>query len=207
MVHDNFHESYLNLTVKTLRMLKWVGKNCENIRYLVKLDDDVYLNVPALLNFLHQTVVNKNSENLIAGFKYNKIKIDSNPNSKWYTPPHTMWEMDRFPDFVSGICYVLGSRARKDLYVNALTTKLFHLEDVFLTGIVREKYLAVDVVHIPGIHVGWFLNEKVHTFPCDFVEDVVAVHSLSAVQVGCYNKLRDYCETKFLSWLPVLLLC
>jgi len=229
LVHDNFKESYLNLTVKTLRMLKWVGQHCDNVRYLVKLDDDVYLNVPKLLGFLHDIVANrfteKDSKNLIAGFKYNNIKIDSDPTSKWYTPPSlfetymrnstthlSLWppnpKIDRFPDFVSGICYVLGSRARKDLYLHALSTPLFHLEDVFLTGIVRARHLGLlDVVDIPGMHVTWVFHNKMYMFPCDIVHYVVAAHALTANQIGCYNKLQDYCERGYASWFPILLLC
>ncbi|CAG7726415.1 unnamed protein product [Allacma fusca] len=67
LVVDNFRESYLNLTVKTLRMLKWTIQNCHDARFVVKIDDDVHLNLPRFIEYL-QKVPDAESRTLIADF-------------------------------------------------------------------------------------------------------------------------------------------
>lgn len=203
MIFDNFTESYLNLTIKTLRMLKWVNRHCGNVRYMVKIDDDVYLNTPLLLNFLLGLDI-PTGANLIAGHKYKNIRIDSDPSSKWYTP-HFLWVAGSFPDFVGGFNYILGSTARADLYHSALNNPLFHLEDVFLTGMVRESHLKVGVVDIPEIYVGWNIKDKFTTFPCHFLHNIVTIHSLTASEIKCYRRMEEFCQN--FPFLPLILLC
>lgn len=45
-------EAYPQLTVKTAHLFHWVATNCPNSNYVVKVDDDVYVNVARLLSVL-----------------------------------------------------------------------------------------------------------------------------------------------------------
>lgn len=47
-----FQDSYRNLTLKTLSGLNWADKHCPLARYILKTDDDVYVNVPELVSEL-----------------------------------------------------------------------------------------------------------------------------------------------------------
>lgn len=204
IIVDDFEESYLNLTVKTLRMLKWVESNCPRVNYLGKLDDDVHLNMPLVLSFLSQYYAKfpNQTADLIAGHKYIRIERDTDPNSKWFTP-EILWKR-KFPNFVSGVFYVLGNRAKSELYNGALQSNLFHLEDVFLTGMIRKKFLSQDVVDIPGITIDWRFEHKM-TFPCSFAKNTPAAHPLSANEIKCFSKVPDYCWKLF--FVPLFLLC
>lgn len=44
-----FQDSYRNLTLKTLTGLSWADKYCPMARYVLKTDDDVFVNVPELV--------------------------------------------------------------------------------------------------------------------------------------------------------------
>lgn len=230
MILDNFFETYLRLTIKTLRMLKWVEVHCPRVPYLIKIDDDVYFNAAKMFGFLHDisssTIDQESGEtieipaqDLIAGYKYNRIEKDSNPFSKWYSPP-SVWGSEPFPDFVSGICYILGSRVRSQLYHGGLERKLFHLEDVFLTGMVREEVVtktnnklaqeghdggfSLDVVSIPGVqlhHLHWSLGWKLST-GCSAFQNITLLHSLSPKEILCYHQMEGRCneDPTFKSW-------
>ena len=42
LVVEDFQESYLNLTVKTTYLLKWLNSSyCSRARFILKVDDDV----------------------------------------------------------------------------------------------------------------------------------------------------------------------
>ncbi|XP_054425179.1 beta-1,3-galactosyltransferase 4 [Pteronotus mesoamericanus] len=47
-----FQDSYRNLTLKTLSGLNWANKHCPMARYVLKTDDDVFVNVPELVSEL-----------------------------------------------------------------------------------------------------------------------------------------------------------
>ena len=50
MVVEDFQETYLNLTVKTTFLLKWVSSSaCSRAEFIFKVDDDVYVSPENLL--------------------------------------------------------------------------------------------------------------------------------------------------------------
>ncbi|XP_020855044.1 beta-1,3-galactosyltransferase 4 [Phascolarctos cinereus] len=54
IVQAAFTDSYRNLTLKTLSGLAWAARYCPNVHYVLKTDDDVYINVPGLVAELDQ---------------------------------------------------------------------------------------------------------------------------------------------------------
>ena len=52
MIIEDFHDTYLNLTLKTTFLLKWVRDNCTRVKYVFKVDDDVFVNPDRLWSSL-----------------------------------------------------------------------------------------------------------------------------------------------------------
>lgn len=50
-------DSYKNLTLKVLYMVEWASTYCSNARFFMKTDDDVFLNVPLVLDFIAKIMV------------------------------------------------------------------------------------------------------------------------------------------------------
>ncbi|KAM7302035.1 putative galactosyltransferase [Ixodes scapularis] len=48
IIMSNFTESYYNLSLSTVTLLRWAVENCAGYDYLVKADDDAFLNLTAL---------------------------------------------------------------------------------------------------------------------------------------------------------------
>jgi len=180
MIFDDFQETYLNLTLKTVRMLKWVQTFCADVKYLLKVDGDVYFNMKKLVNFL-ESLDELSAKHLIAGHVYNSIKADTNYNSKWYTPPSVY--QGRLPSFVAGFFYVLGSTSRSRLFDEVFKTAPFHLEDVFLTGFVRNS-TDLKTVNIIDIRVFWTYADRYK--PSCFLNNYVAVHPVPAYKLACW---------------------
>ena len=56
-MQEDFVDSYANLTVKSLMMLKWFSQSCsDKALYLMKTDDDMYVN---LVNLYDMVKTNK----------------------------------------------------------------------------------------------------------------------------------------------------
>ncbi|NXX72580.1 B3GT4 galactosyltransferase, partial [Spizella passerina] len=52
ILQGDFADSYANLTRKTLLLLRWARACCAAAPFLLKADDDVFVNVPAVATYL-----------------------------------------------------------------------------------------------------------------------------------------------------------
>ena len=57
IVQERFVDSYYNLTVKSLMVLKWATQNCHGFSYVLKADDDVFVNVKNLIDIVHRVAI------------------------------------------------------------------------------------------------------------------------------------------------------
>ena len=61
-------------------MLKWVTTNCQQAKYLMKTDDDMFVNIPMLLKILKAK--SQSAGTLIGSLICNARPI-SDPKNKW----------------------------------------------------------------------------------------------------------------------------
>ena len=97
IIQESFIDSYANLTVKSLMLLKWFTHNCDNTQYLLKTDDDMYINLPKLYEIVQ---ANKKPNLLLGSLICNAIPI-KDPYNKWYVPSY-MFSGKRYPNYLSG---------------------------------------------------------------------------------------------------------
>merc|ERR1711894_270919 len=53
IVQEDFEDTYHNLTLKTIMGLKWMAIFCPQAEFVLKTDDDIYVNV----DFLHRSLL------------------------------------------------------------------------------------------------------------------------------------------------------
>jgi len=65
MIVENFYDTYHNLTLKSMAILKWVNLTCPQIndygkpdyfyypKHILKTDDDMFINFDRLLKIIH----------------------------------------------------------------------------------------------------------------------------------------------------------
>ncbi|CAO1307398.1 unnamed protein product [Diamesa hyperborea] len=163
IIQENFLDTYNNLTLKSIFVLKYVKNNCENkVKYVMKCDDDTFINVPNLIHVLlggtipvynstiafnDESTVNakssknrivENSKYLLMGLKFCNARPITDVTSKWYTPNY-MYSGEFFPNYISGSAYLMSEAVVRKLYDASLSTPIFYIEDVYITGIVADK--------------------------------------------------------------------
>ena len=145
MIIEDFYENYTNLTLKTVLMLKWVNRNCNmsNLKIFAKIDDDVFVNP---VNFLKVLDSRKDMKNLMLGNLACERKVTRSPGDKYHVP-YEVYSYSYYTDFLSGTGYVISADLLPDLYMLALRSNFFHLEDVFLTGFLRKQLNVVATGH------------------------------------------------------------
>lgn len=135
IIQEGFVDSYNNLTLKSIMMLKWVQRYCSNIKFLMKTDDDMFVNLPALVTLFRSST---RSSNLLLGSLICSAKPILDTGSKWYTP-HYMYHGQIYPNYLSGTGYIMSRDVVTRLYQTALETPLIHIEDVYITGICAKR--------------------------------------------------------------------
>ncbi|KAH9367871.1 hypothetical protein HPB48_021480 [Haemaphysalis longicornis] len=135
IIQGEFLDSYYNLTLKTIHLLKWASERCPQTRYVVKTDDDIYVNVPNLIAYLRESA---SDSRFLAGKLVTGEKPARNPFIKFYVHPR-LYPADEFPDYLSGSGYVMSIDVAAALLRTAMRMRLLYFEDVFTTGLVAEK--------------------------------------------------------------------
>jgi hypothetical protein len=87
ILQGDFSDSYRNLSIKGVMSLKWMHKYCSNIRYFVKTDDDVIIDVFLMLNHLKKmdSLNFKPQKSILcAHIGDRSMPVLRNPGNKWY---------------------------------------------------------------------------------------------------------------------------
>ncbi|KAK4885741.1 hypothetical protein RN001_002012 [Aquatica leii] len=130
IIQENFIDTYNNLTIKSVMLLKLIKDECsESVKFIMKTDDDTFVNLPNLISTLRNT-----NTPILFGKLIRHSKPIRNYYDKWYVP-HYMYPDVVYPNYLSGTAYVMTPDISMKLFETALRVPLLHLEDVYLTGI------------------------------------------------------------------------
>ena len=129
ILQESFLDSYANLTIKSLMMLKWFANHCsKHYQYLMKTDDDMYINIPQLLNLVNQNT----NMNMLTGFLHCGALPITEPSHKQFAPPYMLSGLDMdaatvYPNFLSGTAYIMSKSTALILYRLSKIIPAFHL--------------------------------------------------------------------------------
>lgn len=181
LIRGHFIDSYNNLTLKTVSVLEWIDKSCPQAKFVLKTDDDMFINVPRLLSFIDK---HQSDKRAIYGRLAKKWKPIRNKKSKYYVSPG-QFSATVFPQFTTGPAYLMTSDIVHELYMKSLEQTYLKLEDVYTTGIVAQ------LLGIKRIHVNEFLNRRIAFNPCN-IRKAISVHMIkSNEQFDLWKKLLD----------------
>lgn len=170
LIQEDFLDTYNNLTLKSLMLLKWISRfngDTDRVKYVMKCDDDTFLNVPNLVHVLlggtvpiykdtfklyTAATVQRSSwtgSSSLMGFLFRNARPIRDVTSKWYAPKY-MYRRKIYPNYLSGTGYVMeATHTAKQLYRAAFHAPLFHLEDVYVTGLCASRSADTQPHHNP----------------------------------------------------------
>lgn len=147
MVRINIQESYNNLPYKAVAMLELLTKQCKSAKFLLKLDDDIFVNVPKLLMF---PVNHKNDKRKVYGNLFESYKPVRDKGSNFFVSKDE-YSGDVYPNYMHSPSYLMTTDILPELYNTSLDTPFFKFEDIFLTGLVAQQ-LKIDLVNDDGFN-------------------------------------------------------
>lgn len=130
-------DSYYNLTAKLLHALKWVNLYCSHVTFILKADEDIFVNISILLEQLRMSTLSK------TGNVFGKIFNTSNHlnvlrEGKWAVS-HEEYPFNQYPPYAQGTSYTLTRNLVPKIVHTAQYLPYLHIEDAFITGIISGK--------------------------------------------------------------------
>jgi len=142
LVQGNFIDAYRNMTYKHVMALKWFVYNCPQARFLLKTDDDVFINMPLLYSYLEATPAQPASqlqrERLLFCNKIERAKVKRTFRSKWRVS-YAEYKDKYFSNHCPGFSILYSADVVFQLYQEAQKLQYFWIDDVHITGTVASN--------------------------------------------------------------------
>lgn len=136
LLQEDFIDSYQNLTYKALGALKWVASFCSGARFVMKADDDAFVNMPLLIETLEALAKKgRPSKTLYCNAWYGS---DVARYGKWAVTV----EQRRYPwwpPFCQGLAYVMTPDLPGAFFNASFDVPFLWMDDVYVTGILAKR--------------------------------------------------------------------
>ena len=180
LLQGAYIDSYYNLTLKTMSMMKWVSDNCDKVKFVLKVDDDMFINMQLLVDFCET----RTFTNSIIGHIAKKWKPHRDAKSKWFVS-QSVFNGTVFPNFATGPCYMFSGDVSKPLSEQSYKMKPLHLEDVFMTGIVAEA------AKVRRLNYALMKNVRVKVNHCNFKRLMTSHKHTPKEIITLWNQVYD----------------
>lgn len=201
VVMEDFFDSYRNLTYKAVAALKWTSIYCNHTPYVLKADDDILIDIHALMDYLNsEEVRNYGTRNLIICNQWTRMKVIRDKKSKWYVSP-TEYPDDFFSPYCSGSAFVMSADVVKSMYKASFYVPFFWVDDFYVTGMLVKR---INAQH-KRLNDGYILNSKValekltgdsaHVLKFFHVNKMNHIYKMWKILGKRLNKSCDYCFT------------
>ena len=148
-------DTYYLLTFKILAVLNWAHKNCPKLAFVMKCDDDFYLDWPSLFRYMD----GKSSKDLFYGELNIYTKVNRDRASRWYMP-ESEYPAAYYPNFLRGSPYFVSYSLLPKLLKAATRGKWLYVDDVFITGILRTQIPEARLELIPKLYGVYSPNDE-----------------------------------------------
>lgn len=147
--------------------MQWAAENLAAENFYTSADDDFVINIPRLVSGVEKYAIQKEKDDwgefpivcgFVKGVDEKVVRFDDPIYSKWAISKEA-YRWTKFPTYCHGGVYTTSVNVISQLYVLSRREKLLHLDDVFITGVLRWKIgmpdnLVVSSLWPTGFHEG-----------------------------------------------------
>lgn len=136
IVQETFLDSYQNLTYKALMGCKWTAKYCESADFIIKTDDDAFVDTTSLFRIISELrAENRFLSNTLLCRVWSESGVKR--NGKWGISIEEYKEK-LYPPYCSGLGLVMTADLPLRMYKASLYEPFFWIDDVYLTGFLAK---------------------------------------------------------------------
>ncbi|XP_045202461.2 beta-1,3-galactosyltransferase 5-like [Mercenaria mercenaria] len=161
ILQGDFIDAYKNMTHKNVMGFKWLSERCRNAKIVLKIDDDVVINMFYFLSQFARSFLMKTKH--MSCVRLSKITVKRGGK----------WAVDRslfqgnyyyYPDYCQGFMVAISIDVIPALYKSASITPFFWIDDVFAYGMVPANVPEMQYTNINiGRDVAWYEH---HALSC-----------------------------------------
>ena len=134
LIRADYFDDYWNQTLKIQMGFEWASRYC-NFSFLLKIDDDVFVNMNALLSNLTNPSMPKYK--LYMGLLWQKLPVRRYKGDKWEVTKEE-YQPDFYPDYCPGFGFVLSFDVVHSFVNLYQVVKPFKIDDVYV-GMLAER--------------------------------------------------------------------
>lgn len=165
-----YRDTFFNLTLKEVLFLEWFSQSCRHAQYVLKGDDDVFVNTFRVIEFLEELPQNK-AKDLFLGDVIRNAAPHRDQKLKYYIPKSVF--DGQYPSYAGGGGYLFSGSVALRLNHVSQEVVLYPIDDVY-TGMCLKK-LGLS----PEKHSGFKtfdIDKKYKLTPCMY-RSLMLVHS------------------------------
>ncbi|XP_054156991.1 beta-1,3-galactosyltransferase 1-like [Oppia nitens] len=137
IIQFGFVDHYYNLTLKAIATQRWLHRYCSSVKYLLKIDDDSFVNIDLLLKVLPDFDMGFNG--LI---RFVDLVLHREMDFKWHVP-RQYYPNNYYPDYP--LSTYVANNVNKDQLLRSLDSYksiaghyVLDIDDAFVTGILAN---------------------------------------------------------------------
>ena len=150
MIRADYYEHYWNQTLKIEMGFEWAARYC-SFTFLLKADDDVFINPPAVIAVLNRTTTPK--QKLYMGYVYRNPVVQR--KGKWLLRQEE-YNGTHYPDFCAGPGYILSLDVVHSFVSIFGSIPKFKFDDVYV-GMLAAK-IGLHAIHDRGFQTPPYLS-------------------------------------------------
>ena len=151
IVQEDFIDSYRNLTYKGIMAMKWMTEYCKNVKFILKVDDDMIINMFSLLKHIFSLDKHVKPKKCIMCFVFTNMPVQRDKQVKWYLSKDEFKD-DYFGKYCSGSAYLLTGDLPPLLYNISWYIKFMWIDDYYVSGLlirgVNASYYHFNSLYI-----------------------------------------------------------
>ncbi|XP_036407634.1 N-acetyllactosaminide beta-1,3-N-acetylglucosaminyltransferase 4-like [Megalops cyprinoides] len=186
----DFRESFFNVTLKEVLFWRWFQEACSSaVLYVLKGDDDVFVDVEGVLGFLQRQPTPQ--QPLYVGRAF----VDTYPVRLWwnkYYVPYSLYPSRAYPPYLGGGGYLVSRETIRLLLGASSVVPLFPIDDAYVG--MCAQVANVSASHHPGF-MPFEFSPALH--PCAY-QGLLVLHRLEPNELyllwSFYRKQRHTCR-------------
>ena len=149
ILQGDFTDSYHNITVKGVIAYKWLTERCRNAEIILKVDDDVFIDMFYFLT-AHAPVILSKPDHISCRL-LTRAKVMRNHNETWYVGSNQFVDERKYPPYCQGFMAAFNNDVIPKLFKSALVTPFFWIDDIYLYGLVPKN---IDTISYNNLQYG-----------------------------------------------------
>jgi len=174
IVQEDFLDSYRNLTYKGIAALKWITNYCSRAKFVVKTDDDIFVNsfalIPRLKHWSKPKEANGNTV-IVTGLLMCHVwtEMEVMRRGKWEVDV-SHWNESTYPTYCSGSAFIMSTDVAISLHGISYHVPFFWVDDVYITGILPLKlgnitHTQIDYTYnLDGFNLDEFMGPQSYMY-------------------------------------------